>query len=312
MTGQQCIEIVVEQTSAEPVRLDVYLAAKLPGLSRSRIRKLIEGGLVVTAGKPAKAGLRLRNGDRLEITIPPPAELDVKAQDIPLAVIYEDEYLVVVNKPAGLVTHPGAGVSEGTLVNALLHHCSGTLSGISGVLRPGIVHRLDKDTSGLMVAAKEDRAHKGLSEQIHDRKARRTYIALLEGNMPNDSGFVDKPIGRHPVNRKKMAIVSSGRRAVSHYAVLKRWAAYTLVQVSLETGRTHQIRVHMASLGYPVVGDIVYNCKQTGTLSKRHKLGLSGHALHATRLSFTHPVTGSLLEFDAPLPEDFQRLIDSL
>src|SRR5262249_31174306 len=186
--------------------------------------------------------------------------------------VYEDDYLLVINKPAGLVTHPGAGVHAGTLVNALLHHCRGSLSGISGILRPGIVHRLDKDTSGLMVVAKEDRAHRGLADQIHERTARRTYIALVEGTISVDSGCIDQPIGRHPVHRKKMAVVESGRRAVSRFRVLKRWARYTLVEVQLETGRTHQIRVHMASLGFPVVGDIVYNCKLTGTLAKRHKL----------------------------------------
>jgi len=312
MSGQEHIELVVEHTSTAPVRLDSYLAARLPNLTRSRIQKLIEDGLVTTGGKPAKAGLRLKNGDRLTLTIPANVEPAVAAQEIPLAIVYEDDYLLVINKPAGLVTHPGAGVHAGTLVNALLHHCRGSLSGISGILRPGIVHRLDKDTSGLMVVAKEDRAHRGLADQIHERTARRTYIALVEGTISVDSGCIDQPIGRHPVHRKKMAVVESGRRAVSRFRVLKRWARYTLVEVQLETGRTHQIRVHMASLGFPVVGDIVYNCKLTGTLAKRHKLGLSGHALHATRLSFAHPVSGCLLEFDAPLPEDFQRLVDSL
>src|SRR4029453_3303637 len=215
MTGEQRIELVVEQTAADPVRLDLYLAAKLPDLTRSRIQKLIEQGLVTADGKPAKAGLRLKNGDRLSVPIPADRAPAIEAQDIPLKIVYEDEYLLVVNKPPGLVTHPGAGVQEGTLVNALLHHCRGTLSGISGVLRPGIVHRLDKDTSGLMVVAKEDRAHRALAAQIQARTVRRTYIALVEGAMSDDSGSIDKPIGRHPVNRKKMAVLESGRRPVT-------------------------------------------------------------------------------------------------
>src|SRR5262249_45260220 len=197
MSGQEQIELVVEHTSTAPVRLDSYLAARLPNLTRSRIQKLIEDGLVTAGGKPAKAGLRLKNGDRLTLTIPANVEPAVAAQEIPLAIVYEDDYLLVINKPAGLVTHPGAGVHAGTLVNALLHHCRGSLSGISGILRPGIVHRLDKDTSGLMVVAKEDRAHRGLADQIHERTARRTYIALVEGTISVDSGCIDQPIGRH-------------------------------------------------------------------------------------------------------------------
>lgn len=304
------LQLTVDSTHAG-VRLDVYLSEQLT-FSRARVQKLIDDELVKMNGKPAKSSFSLRGGESLEVEIPEPQASTVAAQDIPLAIVFEDECLAVINKPAGMVVHPGAGVADNTLVNALLHHLQGRLSGISGVLRPGIVHRLDKDTSGLLVVAKDDQAHASLSGQIKEKRAHRIYMALVEGVVKPDQGLVDKPIGRHPVARKQMAVVSSGRRAVSHFQVLRRWAAYSLVRVALETGRTHQIRVHMESLGHPVVGDIVYNRKRTGSLKARHKLGLVGHALHAAYLSFTHPVTGSLLEFEADLPDDFRKLVESL
>ena len=311
MSCTEQIEIEVVLIDSKPMRLDVYLSRQLPNFTRSRIQKLIDSGMVTAEGEKVKSGLKLHGGEKLTVRVPENRVLAIKAQEIPLDILFEDNHLAVINKPAGMVTHPGAGVSEGTLVNALLHHCQGSLSGISGVVRPGIVHRLDKDTSGLIVVAKEDKTHQSLSEQIRHKTAKRIYIALLEGTLKEDSGLVDKPIGRNPLHRKKMAIVNSGRTAVSHYEVIRRWAQYTLVRVSLTTGRTHQIRVHMLSLGCPVVGDIVYNNKNTGTLAKRHRLGLIGHALHASQLSFTHPTTGVLLEFQAPLPADFQRLLDA-
>jgi 23S rRNA pseudouridine1911/1915/1917 synthase len=307
------IELTVDLTlSGQGLRLDQYLAKHLTEFSRSRIQKLIDDDHVILDGKPAKAGLRLKGQERIEVLVPAARPLAVVAQELPLEILYEDEYLAVINKPHGMVTHPGAGVFEGTLVNALLHHMKGSLSEISGVIRPGIVHRLDKDTSGLLVIAKEDKAHRGLAEQIRAKSARRVYLALVEGVMKEDAGTVDKPIGRHKSKRKQMAIVEGGRRAVSHFRVVKRFSKYTLVEVSLETGRTHQIRVHMASLNHPVVGDLVYNSKSTGNLESRHKLKLEGHALHAAQLSFTHPATGLLLKFEAPLPEDFQSLLHSL
>jgi 23S rRNA pseudouridine1911/1915/1917 synthase len=211
-----------------------------------------------------------------------------------------------------MVTHPGAGVSKGTLVNALLFHCGKSLSGISGVLRPGIVHRLDKDTSGLLVVAKNDRAHQALAQQIKRKDARRIYLAVLEGHLPKAEGVVDKPIGRHKTQRKLMAVSESGRVARTHFQLEKQWHKFCLIKAQLETGRTHQIRVHMSSLGAPVVGDIVYNRKSTGTIEARRRLGLSGHALHAAYLSFTHPTDGALLEFEAPLPFDLQRLLEQL
>jgi 23S rRNA pseudouridine1911/1915/1917 synthase len=244
--------------------------------------------------------------------VPADVRLEVKAEPIPLDIVFEDADLVVVNKPAGMVTHPGAGVTEGTLVNALMYHCGDSLSGISGVLRPGIVHRLDKDTSGLLVIAKNDRAHQSLAQQIKEKEAGRKYFALLEGIPAPEQGTVDKPIGRHPVARKKMAIVADGRVARTHYRLLKHWHKFCLVEAILDTGRTHQIRVHMNSLGCPVVGDIVYNAKTTGTLDARRRLGLQGHALHAAYLSFTHPTKGGLLEFEAPLPADFEAAMEKL
>jgi len=312
MSQERQIEFSVDVSERERLRLDLYLSLKLEGMSRSRLQKIIESGLVSLDGKPVKASYKLHGGEKLVVTIPEESPLALPAQEIDLEIVFEDRFLAVVNKPAGMITHPGSGVREGTLVNALLHHCQDSLSGISGVLRPGIVHRLDKDTSGLLVIAKEDRTHLGLSEQIRAKTAGRVYLALLEGAIREDSGTINKPVGRHPIHRQRMAVTESGRAAVSHFQVLRRWPAYSLVRVALETGRTHQIRVHMASLGLPVVGDIVYNHKHTGSLAARKRLGLTGQALHAAFLSFTHPITGSLLEFEAPLPGDFQTLVDGL
>lgn len=316
---QSFIELLVDDATDDEntlpiksVRLDQYVALKVPNLSRSRIQQLIEDEAILVDSKPTKASLKLRGGEQITITLPDPVELDLKPEDVPLEVVYQDEYLAVINKPAGMVTHPGAGVYSGTLVNALLHHMRGSLSGISGTIRPGIVHRLDKDTSGLLVIAKEDTTHRHLAEQIKAKTAHRRYIALLEGVMNEDKGVVDRPIGRHPTKRKQMAVVTNGRQAVSAFQVLKRFSRYTLVAVDLKTGRTHQIRVHMASLGFPVVGDLLYNTKSTGNLTARQKLGLIGHGLHAAHLSFTHPITGMVLEFEARLPDDFQALLESI
>jgi len=298
--------------TADKPRLDSFIAQNVPDLSRAQVQKLIEQDLVWVNGKAARASHRLKEGDAISIKIPPAEPLDVVPEDLPLNVVFEDDQLIVVDKAAGMVTHPGAGVNQGTLVNALLYHCRSTLSGISGVERPGIVHRLDKDTSGLIVAAKTDLAHKHLAQQMSERKAKRTYIAVLEGILDADEGTVDQPIGRHPVKRKQMAISERGRRAVTHFTVLQRYRKFTLVECRLETGRTHQIRVHMAHLNCPVVGDLVYNRKSTGSEKARVKLGLKGQALHAKRLSFVHPKSGEVVVFEAPLPEDLQKLIASL
>lgn len=310
-TDEEPLELVVAKDD-EGTRLDVYLSREVTDLSRSRIQKLIEDEDILVNDQPTKAGLKLRGGERITVELQEPVELDLQAEDIPLDIVFQDEHLAVINKPAGMVTHPGAGIFSGTLVNALLFHMRDSLSGISGTVRPGIVHRLDKDTSGLLVIAKNDTAHHSLAAQIKEKTARRNYIALVEGVMKPDLGTIDKPIGRHPTKRKQMAIVNDGRRALSRFQVERRLAKFTLVKVMLETGRTHQIRVHMSSLGYPVVGDLLYNPKSTGNEAARAKFGLRGHALHAAQLSFTHPVTGGLLEFEAPLPEDLESLITRL
>jgi len=316
MDEERRLEIEVPEEFEESCRLDQYLTAELAlqfeFLTRTRIQKLIAAGKVSVNEKPAKAGAKLRGGEVIAITVPADVRLEIKAEDIPLEIIFEDSDLVVVNKPAGMVTHPGAGVQQGTLVNALMYHCGASLSGISGVLRPGIVHRLDKDTSGVLVVAKNDRAHQSLAKQIKDKDAGRKYRALLEGIPEQMQGSVDKPIGRHPVDRKKMAILTDGRVAKTHFSVLRHWHKFCLVEAVLETGRTHQIRVHMASLGCPVVGDIVYNNRATGTPEARRRLGLKGHALHAAYLSFLHPITAVLLEFEASLPPDFNQLLERL
>jgi len=299
-------------SSIDKPRLDNYLSKTLPDLSRAQVQKLIDAQLVAVNGELAKSSLKLKGGEMIVVKVPPPEPLDLQPEAIPLDVVHEDEYLIIVNKPVGMVTHPGAGTRSGTLVNALLHHCRGSLSGISGVERPGIVHRLDKETSGLLVVAKEDSTHKELAKMMAERSVKRLYFALVDGLVKQDSGTVNQPIGRHPVRRKEMAIVENGRHAVTHYEVVERYHNFTLLECRLETGRTHQIRVHMAHLGYPVVGDIVYNRKSSGSEKARGKLGLEGHALHAARISFIHPKTGAQLEFRAPLPADYQKLLDKL
>lgn len=295
-----------------PSRLDHYLLIKMPELTRNRIQLLIEDDKVLVNDKPMKAGQKVKGGEIVTVTIPDPEPLELVAEDIYLDILYEDDQLVVVNKRAGMITHPGAGVSTGTLVNALLSRIGDSLKGINGTLRPGIVHRLDKDTSGLLVVAKSDVALNHLQKEIKDRKAKRAYFAVVEGVVKDDHGIIDLPIGRHPHRRKEMAVVANGRNAVTEYEVVTRTHKYTLLKLSLQTGRTHQIRVHVAHKGFPVVGDIVYNRKTTGTLQARHKLGLLGHALHAAQLAFTHPITHQLLEFQAPVPHDMQVLINRL
>jgi len=304
------LKLVAELPEKKSQRLDHFLSLQLKNHSRAFIQKLCVAGQILVNGETASPAYRLKGGESILITVPPPHLL--QPEEIPLQIIYEDEYLAVINKPAGLVTHPGAGIDQGTLVNALLHHYQGKLSSLSGINRPGIVHRLDKDTSGLLVIAKDDKTHQGLSDQMKSRKVHRVYTAHLEGIMPQDEGVIDKPIGRHPVRRKEMAIVQQGKKAISHFKVIKRFLKFTLVEVNLQTGRTHQIRVHMAHCGFPVVADLIYNHKTTGTISARRKLGLSGQALHARNLSFHHPITGKLLEFAVALPPDFQQLLDSL
>ena len=288
----------------DKIRLDVFISESY-GISRSQAKTVIESdGASVNGVKRFKSGFELREGDEVEFCVPPPRELEVKAENIPLDIVYQDEYMAVINKPQGMVVHPAQSYTKGdTLVNALLFNFE-DLSGINGVIRPGIVHRLDKDTSGLIVIAKNDEAHRSLAAQIEKKTASRIYIGLCDGNFKQDSGTVDAPIGRNKRDRKKMAIVEGGKRAVTHYRVLDRFGAYTLVRFELETGRTHQIRVHIASLGHPIVGDSVYGGST--------KLYGKGQLLHACMLTLTHPHTGEKMCFTAPLPDAFKQTLRTL
>ena len=287
-------------------RLDAFLARSLPDLTRSAAQRLLEDGAVTLGGKPAKKNTKTAPGDVVEVTLPDPQPVEVVPQNIPLDIVYEDADVIVVNKPVGLVVHPAPGHPDGTLVNALLYHCGESLSGINGELRPGIVHRIDRDTSGLIIAAKNDRAHLALSAQLQDHTLARVYEAVVVGNLREDSGTVNAPIGRHPVDRKKMAIEPrNGRPAVTHWRVLARYPGYTHVECRLETGRTHQIRVHMASIGHPLLGDTVYG-------SKKPWPGLAGQCLHARKLRFLHPATGEPVEVECPLPDWFEKVLKQL
>ena len=288
-------------------RADQFLSQSLNNLTRSAAQKLLEGGHVLRAGKALKKNDRLNPGDEVSVLIPDPTEVEILPQDIPLDVVYEDEDVIVVNKPVGMVVHPAPGHPDGTLVNALLHHCGDSLSGINGELRPGIVHRIDRDTSGLIIAAKNDTAHLALAEQLQDHSLYREYEAVIVGGLKDDQGTVDLPIARHPTDRKKMAINHyNGRHAVTHWTVLRRYPGYTHVQCRLETGRTHQIRVHLAAQGHPVLGDPVYNGVRKGFPE------LTGQCLHARRLSFLHPRTGERVTVECPLPDYFTALLDKL
>ena len=287
-------------------RADAFLARCVPDLTRSAAQRLLEDGAVTLGGRPVKKNYKTAPGDMLEVTLPDPEPVAILPQNIPLDVVYEDADVIVVNKPVGLVVHPAPGHPDGTLVNALLYHCGNTLSGINGELRPGIVHRIDRDTSGLIIAAKNDKAHLALAAQLQDHSLARVYEAVAVGNLREDSGTVDAPIGRHPVDRKKMAIDhKNGRPAVTHWSVLGRYPGYTHVECRLETGRTHQIRVHLASIGHPLLGDVVYG-------SKKPWPGLAGQCLHARKLKFIHPTTGKLVELECPLPDWFEKVLKQI
>ena len=286
------------------VRLDAFLSAD-GALTRSQAARLIAEGRVRVNGKPAAKSARLSGGETVTVDVPQLRETALPPQDIPLDVVYEDDDVIVVNKPTGLVVHPAPGHPDGTLVNALLHHCGDSLSGIGGEKRPGIVHRIDRDTSGLIIAAKNDFAHQKLSAQLSDHSLARTYECIVIGNLREDSGTVDAPIGRDRRDRKKMAVVPDGRRAVTHWEVIARYPGFTHVRCRLETGRTHQIRVHMAYLGHPILGDTVYGAKKPVP-------GLQGQCLHAVGLRFVHPRTGETVALTCPLPEEFQRELKKL
>ena len=286
------------------VRLDAFLSAD-GALTRSQAARLIAEGRVRVNGKPAAKSARLSGGETVTVDVPQLRETALPPQDIPLDVVYEDDDVIVVNKPTGLVVHPAPGHPDGTLVNALLHHCGDSLSGIGGEKRPGIVHRIDRDTSGLIIAAKNDAAHLALSAQLKDHSLSRTYECLVTGNMKQDSGTVDAPIGRSSADRKKMAVVPTGRRAVTHWEVVARYPGVTHLRCRLETGRTHQIRVHMAYIGHPILGDTVYGAKKPVP-------GLTGQCLHATGLRFVHPRTGEPVELRCPLPPEFTAMLQKL
>ena len=286
------------------LRLDAYLAQAVEGLTRSAAQRLIEEGRVLCGGVVPAKSARLAGGEEIQVTLPEPEPLEALPQAIPLDVVYEDGDVIVVNKPVGMVVHPAPGHPDGTLVNALLYHCGDSLSGINGALRPGIVHRIDRDTSGLVIAAKNDAAHQALSAQLQDHSLRRTYEAVAQGGFREDRGTVDAPIARHPTDRKRMAIVEGGRRAVTHWEVLGRYSGYTHIRCRLETGRTHQIRVHMASIGHPLYGDTVYGARPAADMP--------GQCLHAVALTFRHPRTGETVTVTCPLPEEFRRFLEKL
>ena len=287
-------------------RLDKWLSDQLDGLSRAYIQKLIDDGAVLLNGKPGKASSRLNASDRIELEIPESITPDIAPEDIPLDIVYEDDDVIVVNKPKGMVVHPAAGHYTGTLVNALMYHCGSSLSGINGISRPGIVHRIDKDTTGLIIACKNDRAHMRISEQLKAHTITRRYRAIVTGILKDDEGTITGNIARHKTDRKRMAVTAEGgREAITHYRVLERFRKHTYVECRLETGRTHQIRVHMAYIGHPLLGDTVYG-------SSRDEGKLNGQCLHAMVLGFVHPTTGEYLEFCAPLPEYFEKLLEQL
>lgn len=298
-----CFEIT-ENEDGE--RIDKCLAALTDSLSRSYIQRLIKDEAVRVNGSPVKGSYRVKQEDQLEFELPEAVEPDIEPEDIPLDILYEDKDVIVVNKPKGMVVHPAAGHYSGTLVNALMFHCGKELSGINGCMRPGIVHRIDMDTTGSVIACKNDMAHNCIAEQLKEHSLTRRYVAICHGVLREDKGTIDRPIGRHPTERKKMAVNErNGKRAVTHYKVLQRFLDYTYIECRLETGRTHQIRVHMASIGHPLLGDEVYS-------NRKSPYKLQGQTLHAKILGFRHPSTGEYIETEAPLPEYFEHLLKVL
>jgi 23S rRNA pseudouridine1911/1915/1917 synthase len=310
------IEIDFPEDSASE-RLDQFIANSIAELSRASVHRLIAAGEITVNGLEAKPSLKLKGGEHISVNLPPPESCEADPEDIPLDILYEDSDVIVVNKPAGMVVHPGAGNSHGTLVNALLGHCT-DLSGIGGAIRPGIVHRIDKDTSGVIIAAKNDHAHQSLALQFKEHTIKRVYFALVFGSPKTDTGHISSAIGRHPVDRKKMSSKSKyGKEAVTHWKVLARYEGVTLMRLRLETGRTHQIRVHMSEAGHPLVGDQLYGTESRLTAIRDTRIrallkSLSRQALHAKTLGFIHPSSGQYLEFDTDLPEDMQRVLQQM
>lgn len=298
---------IINLTAQNPgERIDRFLSKDLETLSRSYLQKLLKDGEISVNGKPVKANYKVSEGDKIQIRIPEPENPDILPENIPLDILYEDDDILVVNKPKGMVVHPAPGHYSHTLVNAVMYHCGERLSGINGVLRPGIVHRIDMDTTGSLLICKNDHAHQILAEELKEHSITRRYHAIVHGNIKEDTGTVNAPIGRHPVDRKKMSTKApNGRHAVTHYKVLERFGDYTYIECELETGRTHQIRVHMSSIGHPILGDTVY-----GLAKCPYKL--QGQTLHAKILGIMHPTTGEYMEFDAPLPDYFSDLLQRL
>ena len=289
----------------DKIRLDKYLAKEKPELSRSMIQKLIEEEQILVNGCPVRISYLVQMQDDITIEVPEVKEVGIRAQDLPIDIIYEDQDIILVNKPKGMVVHPANGNPDGTLVNAIMAKCKDGLSGIGGELRPGIVHRLDKDTSGLLIVAKNDHAHIQMSDQIKEHKVQKTYLALVKGIVKENEATIQMPIGRSTQDRKKMAVRKDGKEAITHFRVLTRYLLHTLLEVKIETGRTHQIRVHMAQIGHPVVGDMVYS-------SGKNAFGVEGQMLHAQKLDFTHPRTGEKMHFEAPLPRYFNEVLEKL
>ena len=287
------------------VRLDAYIAKLKNDISRTMIQKLIEEGNILVNGKSKKISYKVQLGDEIELNIPKAKEIELKAENIPVEVVYEDDDIIVVNKPKGMVVHPANGNPDGTLVNAIMAMCKDSLSGIGGEIRPGIVHRLDKDTSGLLIVAKNDTAHINMSNQIKNREVKKIYIALVRGVVSENEATINMPIGRSTKDRKKMAVRKDGKEAVTHFKVLRRYRKYTLLEVKIDTGRTHQIRVHMSEIGHPVVGDMVYS-------NGKNEFGIEGQMLHAKSLDFKHPITGKQMHLEAELPEYFEKVLEQL
>ena len=287
------------------IRLDAYISKKNENISRTNIQRLIENGNILVNGEKRKISYKVQIGDNISINIPKPKESKIKAEEIPLEIIYEDKDIIVVNKPKGMVVHPANGNLEGTLVNAIMSICKNSLSGIGGEIRPGIVHRLDKDTSGLLIVAKNDLAHINMSNQIKNRQVKKIYIALVRGNIDEEEATINMPIGRSTKDRKKMAVRKDGKEAITHFKVLKRYSEYTLLEVKIDTGRTHQIRVHLSEIGHPVVGDMVYS-------NGKNEFGIQGQMLHAKSLDFKHPITNKQMHLEAELPDYFKEVINKL
>ena len=297
-------KLIVDNENAG-TRLDAYIASKMDSISRTNVKRLVEEEHITVNGKSSKVSYKVQLNDEIDIEIPEAKELDIKAEDIPIDVVYEDSDIIVVNKPKGLVVHPANGNWDGTLVNAVMAICKDSLSGIGGEIRPGIVHRLDKDTSGLLIIAKNDQAHLNMSNQIKDRQVKKIYYALVRGVVPENEATINMPIGRSTKDRKKMAVTKDGKEAITHFKVIERFNKYTLLEVKIDTGRTHQIRVHLSQIGYPVVGDEVYS-------NGKNEFGVHGQLLHAKSLDFKHPITGKSMHLETELPKEFETVLKQL